>query len=41
VDSNGKDVVDSSPVIEYNFAKKAEQLFGVKLYNRYLFSLDY
>ena len=26
---------------EYNFAKKAENLFGVKMNNRYVFALDH
>ena len=28
-------------VVEYNFAKKAETLFGVTMYNRYTFALDH
>lgn len=31
----------SSDTIEYNFAKKAERLFGVEMNNRYLFALDH
>ena len=31
----------SSDTVEYNFAKKAERLFGVEMNNRYLFALDH
>jgi hypothetical protein len=27
--------------VEHNFAKKAENLFGIKMYNRYVFALDH
>ena len=33
--------VASSGGSEYNFAKKAENLFGVKMMNRYVFALDH
>jgi hypothetical protein len=32
---------DSSVEVEYNFAKKAENLFGVQMYNRYVFALEH
>lgn len=32
---------DSNETVEYNFAKKAEKLFGVTMNNRYLFALDH
>ena len=30
-----------SKPVEYNFAKKAEQLFGVKMENRFVFALEH
>ena len=32
---------DAEPQREYNFAKKAENLFGVLMFNRYVFALDH
>eukprot|EP00744_Colponema_vietnamica_P007788 GILI01011160.1.p1 GENE.GILI01011160.1~~GILI01011160.1.p1 ORF type:complete len:554 (+),score=107.98 GILI01011160.1:49-1710(+) len=32
---------ESTETVEYNFAKKAERLFGVEMHNRYLFALDH